>query len=84
MRREWEMSEDDLEKLLDASKPVMCIKVGSYSPRSPQENANSAWEALGRKMGFDAVTVRPVQGKGDRVFTAVETCTTEQAGENLD
>lgn len=72
MRREWEMTEDDLKKLLDASKPVVCIKVGTYSPRSPQENTNSVWEALGREMGFDAMTVRPVAGKGDRVFTAVE------------
>ena len=38
--------------------------------RNQQERANNAWEALGKKMGFDYMTVQP-SGKGDRFFTAI-------------
>ena len=72
MRREFEMSEHDLSVILDACKPVPCMKIGSYLPRTPQENANDAWAALGRKMGFQHMTVKPISGKGDRFFTAEE------------
>ena len=69
MRREFEMTQDDLDGLLDASKPVVYIVAGGVPPRSPQENANSVWAGLGRKMGFRHMTVRPTT-KGDRFFTA--------------
>ena len=71
MRREYEMSEQQLKTLLDACKPVPYIVAGGVAPRSPQENANSAWCALGREMGFDGMTVQPVHGKGPHFFTAV-------------
>ena len=70
MRREFEMTETDLKTILDASKPVTYIIVGGYVPRSPQQNANDAWQALGNRMGFDWDTVRPITGKGNRFFTA--------------
>ena len=35
-----------------------------------QENVNRAWQRLGENMGFKAMTVRPVPGKGQRFFTA--------------
>ena len=43
---------------------------------SPQENANRAWAKLGKKMGFDSMTVMP--GKEPRFFTAVPLETLEQ------
>jgi predicted TIM-barrel fold metal-dependent hydrolase len=70
MRKEFEMTEEDLNALLEACKPVPYMVIGGYVPRSPQENANDAWERLGKKMGFDHMTVRPISGKGDRFFTA--------------
>ncbi len=69
-RREFEMSEADLETILDASKPTSGIMAGGYLSASPQENANLAWATLGRKMGFKSMTVKPVAGRGDKVFTA--------------
>lgn len=71
MRRDYEMTETQLAKLLEACKPVPYFAIGgSYgSPRSPQENANAAWEALGMEMGFQHMTVKP-SSKGDRFFTA--------------
>lgn len=70
MRREYEMTDSDLEKLLNACKPVPCMMIGGYAPPSPQQNANTAWAELGSRMGFDPMSVRPC-GKGDRFFTAV-------------
>lgn len=71
MRQEYEMSEEDCVKLLEACKPVPYIIIGGVIPRSPQENANDAWEQLGKKMSFDYKTVRPIAGKGIRFFTAI-------------
>jgi hypothetical protein len=50
---------------------------------SPQENANRAWEALGRKMGFDYSTVQPIPGKGQLFFSAVPSETEEARKERL-
>lgn len=70
-RREFEMSPAQLERLLKASEPVLYMVFGGMEPRSPQENANAAWAELGRELGFEHMSVRPVYGKGDRYFTAI-------------
>ena len=70
--RDYEMTQEDLDALLNAMKPVPYMIIGGVAPRSQQENANAAWKALGEKMGFDYMTVRP-NGKGDRFFTARST-----------
>jgi hypothetical protein len=70
MRKEFEMTDEQLAKLLDACKPVPCIMIGDYVPSSPQENANRAWKALGEELGFDYMSVRPTDGKGFNFFTA--------------
>lgn len=70
MRKEFEMTADQEAKLLEACKPVPYMVIGGVAPRSPQENANDAWCALGREMGFDGLTVEP-SNKGQRFFTAV-------------
>ena len=69
MYQDYEMTEDDLKKLLDAMKPVPYMIIGGQAPLSRQENANSAWKELGDRMGFDHMTVRP-NGRGDRFFKA--------------
>lgn len=67
------MTEADFEKLLEACKPTRYMIIGTSMPRSPQDNANSAWAELGSRMGFDWNTVQPVDGKGSRFFTAIPT-----------
>lgn len=67
--RDFEMTEADLEILLEAMKPVPYMVFGGHEPVSPQENANAAWQALGVKMGFKHMTVRQ-NGKGNRFFMA--------------
>lgn len=69
MRKNFEMTQGQLDKLLDACKPVPYMVIGGVHPRSPQENANDAWQALGKEMGFDHMTVKPT-GQGDRFFSA--------------
>ncbi len=69
MRKEYEMTPAQLDKLLEACKPVPYLVANGTEPASPQENANRAWQALGEELGFDHMTVRP-NGKGDRFFTA--------------
>lgn len=74
MLKEFEMTEAQLDKLLEACKPTPYLVVGGMAPRAPQENANDAWIALGKEMGFDGKTVTPVScGKGFRFFLAEPT-----------
>jgi hypothetical protein len=72
-RTNYEMTQAQLEKILDACKPtpVMFLSGGQPMGGSPQENANRAWQELGEKMGFDHMTVQPIAGKGNRFFSAV-------------
>lgn len=69
-RIDYVMSEEDLDQLLNAMKPVPMIMLQCGTPPSVQERANRAWAVLGEKMGFDPMTVCP-NGKGDRYFSAV-------------
>ncbi len=69
MRKEFEMSQEQLDEILSACKPVPMIMLQCGTPKSPQENANNAWERLGNKLGFKHMTVLP-SNKGDRYFTA--------------
>lgn len=69
-RKEFELTQEQYDKLMDAMKPVPYMIVGGHAPRSQQENANDAWKALGKELGFNFMTVRPVHGKSDRFFTA--------------
>jgi hypothetical protein len=73
MRREFEMSEEQLASLLKACRPVPYMVFGGIPPSSPRENANRAWASLGREMGFDYMSVQPVAGRDQRFFTAEAT-----------
>ena len=82
-RTNYEMSEENLKGLLDACKSVPVMMIGSYTPSSPQENANTAWRSLGEKMGFDSMTVQPIQGRGQRFFSAIPNETNIQREERI-
>lgn len=70
MRKEFEMSYEQLEEILKACLPVPYMIFGGHEPSTPQENATRAWESLGRELGFDHLSVKPVSGQGERFFTA--------------
>jgi hypothetical protein len=82
-RTEYEMTPDDLSALYEAFKPVPYIVIGGHAPRSQQENANAAWAALGKRMGFDGSTVRPISGKGNRFFSAIPSENETQRAERV-
>lgn len=72
IRKEYELSKEDLSSIYEASKPVPYLVANGVGPTSPQENANAVWMRIGEKMGFEYMTVRPVSGKGPEFITAVE------------
>jgi hypothetical protein len=69
-RREFRLSNEDLERLYEAAKPVPMIMLQCGLPSSPQERANRTWAILGAKYGFLWDTVEPIDGKGLETFTA--------------
>ncbi len=71
MRQEYTLTDDELNEIKRACAPVPYMVIGGMPPRSQQQNANDAWEALGRKRGFKWDTVRPVDGKSENVISAV-------------
>lgn len=70
MRKEFEMAQAEFDKIIKSSKPVPAIMLQCGRPFSPQENANTAWQALAKKKGFIWDTVEPVSSKGNKFFTA--------------
>lgn len=82
----YEMTEDDLKAIIAACNkpaPVMFLPGGQEMFSSRQEDANRAWAELGQRMGFDPMTVRSIEGKGQRFFTAVVSETDAQRTERL-
>lgn len=69
------MTQGEFDEILKASRP---IPVTYLSGGTPQENANSAWRALGKKKGFVWHTAQPIPGKGQKFFTAECVATTAE------
>lgn len=71
-RKEYELTAQQFQSLLDACKPTPAMYLSGGTPMcgTPQENANRAWCALGKELGFDGMTVEPSR-KGQRFFTAL-------------
>ena len=70
-RTRYEMTKADLITIINACKPAPAIMLHISPPADPQQRANEAWKALGDKMGFDYMTVRPIDGEPPQFFTAV-------------
>lgn len=71
-RREFELSEQQYARVLEACAPLAAIMVGGTMPETSQTRANRVWAALGVEMGFEPMTVLPINGCGPRFFTAEE------------
>lgn len=81
-RTNYEMTQDDLDSLLDSMKSEPVIMLNIIGGRSKQDRANDAWKRLGEKMGFDHMTVQPT-GKGDRFFSAIPSETEQHRQDRL-
>lgn len=80
-RKTFTMGQTDYDELLrvinDArNTPLIMLQTGM--PRSPQQAANDAWCALGRRMGFEGMSVQPVSGS-ILSFTAEEKAKEEES-----
>ena len=74
MTKEYQMTQEELDTLLNACQASPCIKVGNVDMgKSAQENANDYWKILADKYGFVWDTARPIKGEADATkFTALE------------
>lgn len=68
-RTNYEMTQEDYNKIIEACQPVPMIMLNVGGGRSRQERANDAWQTLGEKMGFEWDTVQP--GDSKLTFTAI-------------
>ena len=62
-RVNYRMTEEDLKILLEACKPTPVMMIGDYATPRPT--------GLGKKMGFNYKTVRPILGKEQEYFSAI-------------
>lgn len=70
--QEFEMTQKQLDVLIDAMNPVPMIAINVCTGLSGQARANNAWACLGRDMKFDYMTVK-ANNKGSRFFFAKPT-----------
>lgn len=70
MRKEFELSEEQLDRLLNSSTPTLYMISRGLAPSSPREKSNEVWKNLGKEMGFTWDSVKPILGKSLRFFTA--------------
>ncbi len=71
--KRFEMTKEQHKKLLSACEPIPMIMLQCGILSSPQEKANAAWKALGKEMGFEHMSVKPIPGQPATIFTAVPT-----------
>lgn len=70
-RQTFTMTQEDYDEIIakiQRAKDAPLIMLQCGMPPSIQEVANNAWAALGAKMGFDGMTVKP--GNSELSFTA--------------
>jgi len=70
-RQEYEMTEDEFESIKKASRPVPAMKIGDYTPSTPQENANTVWKRIAKNHGVKWDSIQPLSNKGPRHFSAI-------------
>lgn len=72
MRQEIELTQEELNEILEAGKPtpVMYLSGGVPLGETAQEKANRAWKRLADKRGFVWDSVEPVSGKAMNFITA--------------
>jgi hypothetical protein len=71
-RRNYMMTQAQYDAIIEACKPTPLIGLQWGMPRSQQERANDAWDALGKEMGFIGRSVAPGED-GKLSFTAEPT-----------
>jgi len=66
----YDLTEEQFQRVMAASQPVPMIMLQCGTPRSQQENANAAWQAVALELGCKWDTIAPYIGGGARAITA--------------
>ncbi len=70
MKKEFQLTDEQLKNIIESGKPVMYLVANGSEPVSPQESANRAWQSLANEMGFVWDSVEGVKGKSNNYFLA--------------
>ena len=65
----YDLTEEQYQRLLSASKPVMMIALQCGNPQSPRENAEAEWHKIAAEVGCQYSTIEPYSGE-PKSFTA--------------
>lgn len=70
---QFTITEEEMQRVLEASKPVPYMVFGGMEPMPPQERANRAWQSIGEAHGVEWMSIRPVN-EATRLMSGTE-CT---------
>lgn len=70
MKKEFKLLQEDIDYILSKCKSSPMIALNVSNPKSAQEKANDAWCEIGKKYGFDGMSVEPVAGKSNLFIIA--------------
>jgi hypothetical protein len=65
----YDLTDEQFEAIMQASRPVPMIALQCGAPSSPQENANRAWRKIAAEVGCRFETIQPYPGEA-RSFVA--------------
>lgn len=61
----YRLTDEELNHLLEASKPVPYMVFGGVEPRSPQDNVMDVWKQVANRVGCDVGSIEGA-GTGDQ------------------
>lgn len=69
---QYKLTKAELKNLINASEEIDYIVIGETKPRTPYERSIALWAEIGKRKGFDYTSVKPIFGKSEKYFDAVE------------
>ena len=66
----YELTQDQFDRLKEASKPVPMIALQCGTPPSAQDNANRVWRQVAQEHNCRFETIQPSPADGPRFFRA--------------
>lgn len=69
----YRLTDEQLNRLYDASKSVPYMVIGGVEPSSPRENAERVWRQVAKEHGVEYSTIYPANTGDDHDFLAEPT-----------
>jgi hypothetical protein len=70
VKRQYRLTDAELQSILDCSKPVPMIMLHISTPESPQDRANRAWQSVAQAHGFVWDSAEPAETGDDHDLLA--------------